>query len=154
MGNLIATIMVYLAMTTPPYPDLIARQAGLNAVVHEPLSYSAKHCYPAYQGGECLQIDEVQTLIEAVWNREADYIESYRERGWKPRLEVPQPHQMMAIFHLLTEQGALRAGDFTVLHGSLLSGREPETFVMEKDWQSYMKCVGDDAKKDSSCVGF
>lgn len=130
-----ATVLLYLAMVTPYYGDLIARQPGMNAVIGEPLT-----------------AEEMDTLRKAVWNREWSNITAERERGWQPKIQVPEPHQQMAFDHL-QKSGPLRAGDFTVLHGSLLSALQPDTFALAKHWQDLMKCAPPQ-EADPSCVGY
>ena len=108
-----------------PLPDLIAAQDGLNQVIGPPLT-----------------ADELQTVREALWRREANYIKTDFERGWPNNvLRLPRPAQQMAFTHLLNG-GALRAGDFTALHGSLLTGMQPNTFALSQKWEKLMDCVG------------
>jgi hypothetical protein len=58
----------------------------------------------------------------------------------------------MAWTHLLNG-GALRAGDFTALHGSLLTGLQPNTFALVKKWQKLMDCFIE-PKPDCTFVGY
>jgi hypothetical protein len=120
-----------------PLPDLIAVQEGLNQVIAPPLAQ-----------------DDLQTLREAIWKREANNIQFQFGHEW-PVNKVFEAaiFQQMAWTHLLNG-GALRAGDFTALHGALLSALQPNTYAMAKKWQGYMKCVGIAAKKDPTCVGY
>lgn len=105
-----------------PLPDLIARQDGLNQEIGLPLS-----------------TEELQTLREALWKREATNL---RDRpDLYGQLSGPTVFQQMSFTHLLNG-GALRAGDFTVLHGSLLTALQPNTFALAKKWQKIMDCVG------------
>jgi hypothetical protein len=128
-----------------PLPDLIAVQDGQNQVIAPPLTE-----------------EELQTVREALWKREAnniDFVMTHANaggEGWKRELHKPfEPtvFQQMAWTHLLNG-GALRAGDFTVLHGALLSALQPNTYALAKKWQGYMRCIGGAAKKDPSCVGY
>jgi hypothetical protein len=137
-------ILIWWAMTTPAYPDLIARIDGLNTVIAAPLTE-----------------DKQQAVIEGMWKRELnDFIASAQRSADKPEnwplrtFFYPRPHQNMALFHLLTEHGALRAGDFTALHGSLLSALQPNTYALAKEWQGYMTCVGVGAKNSPDCMGY
>ena len=64
-----------------PLPDLIAAQDGLNQVIGPPLT-----------------ADELQTVREALWRREANYIKTDFERGWPNNvLRLPRPAQQMAF---------------------------------------------------------
>jgi len=114
-------------------PDLIAVQDGQNQVIAPPLTQ-----------------DELQTIREALWKREANNIEFVMTHanaggeGWQRELHKPfEPaiFQQMAWTHLLNG-GALRAGDFTALHGALLSALQPNTYALAKKWQKLMDCVG------------
>lgn len=133
-----------------PLPDLIAVQDGLNQVIGPPLSRHARGCTPLYAAPNnrhllrphCFAVDEVRTLIEAMWKREADSIHTDFERGWPNNtIREPRVFQQMALTHLLNG-GKLRAGDFTVLHGSLLTGMQPNTFALATKWEQFMDCVG------------
>jgi hypothetical protein len=141
MDLFVGVILGYMAMTTPTYPDLIGRVDGLNNVIAEPLS-----------------LDDQQTVIEGMWKRELRDLEISIERhdanpsGWMVRTFLyPQPAQNSALFHLLQDHGSLRAGDFVVLHGTLLSALQPNTYALAKRWQPLMKCVGDERTRDPSC---
>lgn len=127
--------LIYLAMITPYYGDLIARQDGMNAVIGSPLTP-----------------EEMQTLREAVWNREWSDIMADSERGWQPKIHIPEPHQQMS-FDYLQKGGALRAGDFSTLGGSLLTGLQPNSYALAKQWQDLMKCAPPE-QADPSCVGY
>lgn len=119
-----------------PLPDLIEVQEGQNQVIAPPLTE-----------------EELQTVREALWKRELNNIDADTQRGWSTNhLWDPTIFQQMAWTHLLNG-GALRAGDFTALHGSLLSALQPNTYALAKKWQGYMRCVGTAAKKDPTCVG-
>jgi hypothetical protein len=59
----------------------------------------------------------------------------------------------MAFTHLLNG-GALRAGDFSALHGALLTEMQPNTFKLAEKWERIMDCVGVSAKRDRHCVGY
>jgi hypothetical protein len=108
-----------------PLPDLIALQDGLNWRIAPPLTQ-----------------DELQTVREALWKRELDYIRADTERGWaNDKIRELPVFQQMAWTHLLNG-GALRAGDFTALHGALLSALQPNTYALAKKWQKLMDCVG------------
>ena len=81
-----------------PLPDLIARQDGMNQVIAPPLTS-----------------EELQTMREALWKREANNIQTDTERGWRTnKIWELTVFQQMAFAHLLNG-GALRAGDFTAL---------------------------------------
>jgi len=127
-ASLIETVEVWQA-THWRMPDLIARQDGLNQVIAAPLTDR-----------------ELRTVYEGIWHQEILRLttEAFIE---------PTPHQRMAIGHLL-DGGALRAGDFTVLHGSLLSALQPDTYALAKAWQKVMDCVGLETKNNPACVGY
>ena len=112
-----------------PLPDLIARQDGLNRQIGPPLSEK-----------------ELQTLREALWKRETDNL-----LRWPDRLAGPTIFQQMAFAHLL-KGGALRAGDFTALHGALLSALQPNSYALARKWERVMDCIGHNAVPE--CVGF
>jgi hypothetical protein len=118
-----------------PLPDLIAVQDGQNQKIAPPLT-----------------ADELQTVREALWKRELNNITADTQRGWPTnKIWDITVFQQMAWTHLLNG-GALRAGDFTVLHGSLLSALQPNTYALAKKWQKIMDCIGPD--KDAQCVGY
>jgi hypothetical protein len=136
-------ILIYLAMTTPVWPDLIARQDGLNTVIAAPQTE-----------------EQMQAVREALWKRELNNIIANEQRREKHpenwpfmTFQAPRPHQQMAFAHLLAG-GALRAGDFTALHGSLLSALQPNTYALAKEWQDRMKCVVIGGKDSEDCVGY
>ena len=81
-----------------------------------------------------LTAQELQTVREALWKREADLVRHYPDH-----LTEPTVFQQMAFNHLLNG-GALRAGDFTALHGALLSALQPNTYALAKRWQHLMDC--------------
>jgi hypothetical protein len=132
---MVLAIMMYMAMTTPPYPDLIARQNGLNVPIDAPLSTERR-----------------RAVIEAMWNRERDY--HIRDFAFgETNLRLPRPHQQMALFHIL-HGGYIRRGDFSVLHGTLLSALQPNTYRLAKEWQALMDCSIHAKKDDPECVGY
>lgn len=122
---------------TGPLPDLIAVQDGLNQVIGAPLTAA-----------------EIETVRQALWRRQADLIRTDFERGGPNSvLRQPSIFMQMAFTHLL-DGGALRAGDFTALHGALLTGMQPNTFALAQKWEGLMKCIGITAKKAPACVGY
>ena len=100
-----------------PGSALIAAQDGLNNEI-----------------APSLTAEELQTVREALWKREADLVRHYPDH-----LTEPTVFQQMAFNHLLNG-GALRAGDFTALHGALLSALQPNTDALAKRWQHLMDC--------------
>jgi hypothetical protein len=112
-ASLVETVEVYQAMIWR-MPDLIAMQDGHKQAIAPPLTD-----------------EELQTVREGIWHQEL-------LRG---QIE-PTVFQKMAYAHL-RDGGALRAGDFVALHGSLLSASQPNTYALAKKWQGLMKCVGD-----------
>lgn len=145
-----ATALIYLAMVTPYYGDLIAQQPGLDTVIGEPLSHVGATVHTEQYG--LYVIDEYQTLRKAIWNRELSNIIAARERDLPPEIQIPEPHQQMA-FDYLQKGGPLRGGDFTALHGSLLSALQPDTYTMAKKWQGLLQCATSE-QDDSSCVEY
>lgn len=129
--------------TTRLVPDLIDRQQGHNIVIGPPLSHAAKVCYGEdneTHEQQCITVDEFQTVLDGVWSAEG-----YRDK------KLPTIFQQMAIAHLFGG-GALRAGDVTVLHGSLLGALKPNTFGLAKKWQKLMhdSCI----LTSDACVGY
>lgn len=83
-------------------------------------------------------------------HREADYIHTDFERGWpNNKIREPTVMQQMAWTHLLNG-GSLRAGDFTALHGSLLTALQPNTFALAQKRERLMDCVGN--SKTQECA--
>ena len=108
-----------------PLPDLIAQQDGLNQSI-----------------GPALTQEQLQTVREALWRREADYIHTDFERGLPNNtIREPAVFMQMAFTHLLNG-GKLRAGDFTALHGALLTALQPDTNALRLQWEKLMDCVG------------
>ena len=108
-----------------PLPDLIAAQEGLNQAIGPPLT-----------------AEELQTVREALWKHEADLIRTDFERGLPNNtIREPTVFQQMAFTHLING-GSLRAGDFTALHGALLTALQPNTNALRLQWEKLMDCVG------------
>ena len=120
-----------------PLPDLIARLDGLNQVIAPPL-----------------MADDLQTVREALWRREADLIHTDFERGLPNNtIREPTVFQQMAFAHLLNG-GALRAGDFTALHGALLTALQPNTNTLHLQWEKLMDCVGIHKERRCTFAGY
>lgn len=119
--------MMYLAMTTPAYPDMIARMQ--TPVLQMPALVLGAPPRPA----QPLTKQELQIVREAMWKREAN-----RAQRWPNILHVPTPHQQMTI-HYLQNGGIPHAGHFPVVNGLLASALQPNTFALAEKWQEMKK---------------
>jgi hypothetical protein len=118
-------------------PDLIALVPGLDQEIAPPLT--------AF---------ELETMREALWKRELDYIYDEFQRG-RPVNKIWEPDigMQMALGHLL-DGGKLRTGDITALRGALQTARQPNTNALRLKWEKLMDCVGTRIEPHCIFAGF
>jgi hypothetical protein len=130
--------------------DLIGMIPQMSWIIGPPLEHAATHCAPHQ---DCIVIDEYETLRQAVLKREAENAANFRCFMGRADVWCQMGVWQRAAYDHVMDGKPLRAGDFQVLHGMLLTARQPNTFALEKHWQKLMDCVPP-KQADPSCVGY